>query len=75
MGVPGCNFGVSMAKRILHQSQILGFLVQIRAAAVLENMAGIAGMLQITGSQRLVHNGADAVAVNMWLWFIFNYKS
>ena len=64
MGITGCNLGITVAERILHQSQILGFFVQIRAAAVSENMAGVAGMLQIAGSQCLVHNGANPVPGN-----------
>ena len=75
MGVLGCNLGGTVVERILHQLQVPGFLVQIRVAAVTENMAGVAGMFQIAGSQCLVHNGANPVPVNMWLWFIFNYKS
>lgn len=64
MGIPGCYFGVTVAERILHQSQVLGFFIQICAAAVTKNMAGVAGMLQIAGSQRLVHNGANPVPGN-----------
>ena len=45
MSITGCYFRVTVAERVLHQPQVLGFLVQIRAAAVPEDMAGVAGML------------------------------
>ena len=40
MGISGCNLGVTVPEDVLHQSQVLGFLVKIGAAAVAENMAG-----------------------------------
>ena len=27
MGITGCNLGVTVAERVLHKSQVLGFLV------------------------------------------------
>ena len=64
MGISGRNLGVTVPENILYQSQVLGFLVKIGTAAVAENMAGVAGMLQIAGSQCLVHNGANPVPGN-----------
>ena len=64
MGISGCNLGVTVPEDVLHQSQVLGFLVKIGAAAVAENMAGVARMLQVTGFQGLVHDRANPVPGN-----------
>lgn len=61
MGIPGCYLGVSVAEHILHQTQVLGFMVKVGSATVPENVAGVARMLQITGIQGLVHDGSEAV--------------
>ena len=61
MGVPGRNFWVTMPEDVLDKSQVLGFMVEVGAAAMAEHMTGIARVLQVASLQGLVHDGADAI--------------
>ena len=62
MGIPGCYLGIPVAEHILHQSQVLGFMVKVGSTTVPEDVAGKAGMFQVTGIQSLVHDGTEAVS-------------
>ena len=62
MGIAGCHFRITMTQRFLNKAQILRGLIKIRPATVAEDMAGIAGVLQITGFEGLVHDITDTVA-------------
>ena len=61
MGISGCYLGIPVTEHILNQPQVLGFVVKIGAATVPEDVAGAARVLQVTGIQSLVHDGAEAV--------------
>jgi len=61
MSIPGCYLGVSVTENILNKPQVFSFLVQIGTAAVPEDMAGVARMLQVTSSQCLVHDGTETI--------------
>ena len=45
MGVSGRNFWVTVTEDVLDQSQVLGFMVQVSAAAMAEHVTGIARVL------------------------------
>jgi len=64
MGVLRCDLGTALAQRFLYDAQIFCLLVEIRAAAVSEQVAGIAGLFESRTLQRTVDDIADADACN-----------
>ena len=64
MGVSGGHLGVGMAKLFLNQTDVFGFTIEISAAAMTEDMAGVAMMFEVAAAEDAVHDVADAVAAD-----------
>ena len=64
MGVSGGHLGVGMAKLFLNQTDVFGFAIEISAAAMTEDMAGVAGMFEVAAAEDTVHDVANAVAAD-----------
>ena len=64
MGISGGHFWVGMAKLFLNQTDVFGFAIEIGAAAMTENMAGVAVMFEVAATEDSVHDIADAVAAD-----------
>ena len=62
MGVFRRDLGAALAQGFLYDAQILGLLIEVRAAAVAEEVAGIAGLLEPRLGECLVDDIADADA-------------
>lgn len=62
VGVFGGDFGAALAEGFLYDAQILGLLVEVRAAAMAEEVAGIAGLFESRCGERAVDDVADADA-------------
>ena len=62
MGISGGHFGVGMAKLFLNQTDVFDFAVEVGAAAMAEDMAGVAGMFEVAATEDAVHDVSDAVA-------------
>ena len=62
VGVLRPDFGAALAQGLLHDAQILRLLIEVRAAAVTEEVAGVAGLFQSCLGQRAVDDVADADA-------------
>ena len=62
VGVFGGDFGAALTEGFLDDAQILGLLVEVRAAAVAEEVAGVAGLFESRGGERAVDDVADADA-------------
>jgi len=62
MGISGGHLGVGMAKLFLNQADVFGFAVEVGAAAMAEDMAGVARMFEVAATKDAVHDVADAVA-------------
>ena len=62
VGVFGGDFGAALAQRLLDDAQVLGLLIEVRAAAVAEEVAGVAGLLEPRCSEGAVDDVADADA-------------
>ena len=62
MGVFCGDFWAALAQGFLHDAQILRLLIEVRAAAVAEEVAGVAGLLEACLGERLVDDIADADA-------------
>ena len=64
MGISGGHLGVGMAKLFLNQTDVFGFAVEVRAATMTEDMAGITMMFEVTAAKDAVHDVPDAVAAD-----------
>ena len=64
MGVSSSHFGVGMAELFLNQTDIFGFAVEVGAAAMTEDMAGIAVMFEVAAAENAVHDVANAIAAD-----------
>ena len=64
MGISGGHFGVGMAKLFLNQADVFGFAVEVGAAAMAEDMAGVARMFEVAATEDAVHDVADAVTAD-----------
>ena len=62
VGVLRRDLWAALAQGLLYDAQILGLLIEVRAAAVAEEMAGVAGLFQSCVSQCLVDDVADTDA-------------
>ena len=62
VGVFRGDFGAALAQRLLHDAQVLRFLIEVRAAAVAKEMTRVAGLLEPCIRQCLVDDVADADA-------------
>ena len=62
VGVFRRDFRAALAQGLLYDAQILGLLIEICAAAVAKEVAGVAGLLQSCVRERLVDDVADADA-------------
>ena len=62
VGVFGGDFGAALAQGFLYDAQILGLLVEVCAAAVAEEMAGVAGLFEPRCGEGAVDDVADADA-------------
>ena len=62
VGVLRRDLWAALAQGLLYDAQILGLLIEVRAAAVAEEVARIAGLFQPRGRQCLVDDVADADA-------------
>ena len=62
VGVFGGDFGAALTEGFLDDAQILGLLVEVRAAAVAEEVAGVAGLFESRCGERAVDDVADADA-------------
>ena len=62
VGVFRRDLGAALAQGFLYDAQILGLLIEVRAAAVAEEVAGVAGLLESCLSECLVDDVADADA-------------
>lgn len=62
MSISGSHLGVGMAKLFLNQADVFGFAVEVGAAAMAEDMAGVARMFEVAATKDAVHDVSDAVA-------------
>ena len=62
VGVLRRDLWAALAQGLLDDAQILGLLIEVRAAAVAEEVAGVAGLFQPRVRERLVDDVADADA-------------
>ena len=62
VGVLRRDFGAALAQGFLYDAQVFGLLIEVRAAAVAEEMAGVAGLFQPRVRERLVDDVTDADA-------------
>ena len=59
VGVFGGDFGAALAESFLDDAQILGLLVEVRAAAMAEEVAGVARLFESRCGERAVDDVAD----------------
>ena len=64
MSIASRHFGVGMAELFLNQTDVFGFAVEVRAAAMTEDMAGVAGMFEVAATEDSVHDIANAIAAD-----------
>lgn len=64
MGVSGGHLGVGMAELFLNQADVFCFAIEVGAAAMAEDMAGVAGVFEVAAAENAVHDVADAVAAD-----------
>ena len=64
MGISGGHFGVGMAELFLNNAQVFGLAVEVGAAAMTEDMAGIAVMFEVAAAENAVHDVANAIAAD-----------
>ena len=62
VGVFRGDFWAALAQGFLYDAQVFGLLIEVRAAAVAEEVAGVAGLFQSRIRQRFVDDVADADA-------------
>ena len=62
VGVFRRDLGAALAQSFLYDAQILGLLVEVRAAAMAEEVAGVAGLFESRCGERAVDDVADADA-------------
>lgn len=62
VGVFRRDLGAALTQGFLHDAQILGLLIEVRAAAVAEEVAGVAGLFESCLGECLVDDVADADA-------------
>ena len=62
VGVFCRDFGAALAQCLLDDAQVFGLLIEVRAAAVAEEVAGVAGLFESRGGERAVDDVADADA-------------
>ena len=64
MSISGGHLGIRMAKLFLNQTDIFGFTIEISAAAMAEDMAGVAMMFEVAAAENTVHDIANAIAAD-----------
>ena len=64
MGISGGHFWVGMAELFLNQADVFGFAVEVGAAAMTEDMAGVTVMFEVTAAKDAVHNVPDTVTAD-----------
>ena len=64
MGVSGGNFRIALPKSLLDYAEVFGLLIEIRAAAVAEDMASLTMVLQTCDIEGFVHDVAQTIAGN-----------
>ena len=64
MGISGGHLGVGMAELFLNYAQVFGLAIEVGAAAMTEDMAGVAVMFEVTAPKNAVHNVPDTVAAD-----------
>ena len=64
MGISGGHLGVGMAKLFLNQTDVFGFAIEIGAAAMTENMAGVAVMFEVAATKNTIHDVPNAIAAD-----------
>ena len=62
VGVLRRDFGAALAQGFLYDAQVFGLLIEVRAAAVAEEVAGVARLFQPRVRERLVDDVTDADA-------------
>ena len=62
VGVFRRDLGAALPQGFLYDTQVFGLLIEVRTAAVTEEVACIAGLLEPRLGERLVDNVADADA-------------
>ena len=62
VGVFCRDFGAALAQCLLDDAQVFGLLIEVRAAAVAEEVAGVAGLFQPRVRERFVDDVTDADA-------------
>ena len=64
MGVSGGNFRIALPKSLLDYAEVFGLLIEIRAAAVAEDMASLTMVLQTCDIEGFVHDISQTIAGN-----------
>ena len=64
MGISGGHFWVGMAELFLNNAQVFGLAVEVGAAAMAEDMAGIAVKFEVATTENTVHDIANAIAAD-----------
>ena len=64
MGISGGHLGVGMAELFLHNTQVFGLAIKVGAAAMAEDMAGVAVMFEVAATENSVHDVANAVTAD-----------
>ena len=64
MGISGGHLRVRMAELFLHNTQVFGLAIKVGAAAMAEDMAGVAVMFEVAATENAVHDVANAVTAD-----------
>ena len=64
MGISGGHFWVGMAELFLNNAQVFGLAIKVGAAAMAEDMAGVAVMFEVAATENAVHDVANAVTAD-----------
>ena len=64
MSITSGHLRVGMAKLFLNQTDVFGFAIEISAAAMTEDMAGVAMMFEVAAAENTVHDIANAIAAD-----------
>ena len=64
MSISGGHLGIRMAKLFLNQTDVFSFAVEVGAAAMAKNVAGVARMFEVAAAEDAVHDIANAIAAD-----------
>ena len=64
MGISGGHFWVGMAELFLNNAQVFGLAIKVGAAAMAEDMAGIAMKFEVATTENAIHDVANAIAAD-----------